>query len=109
MLSSRSVKSGSKNRKGVVSEVASGKVLIETDHIETIEKVSEHTAKIIFVSGNVLEVHCGIKSTAPTVWDQTVDGFIQTIQNTDPPKLKKRNSTRWPISLRTFKTAATLR
>lgn len=71
-----------------------GKVLIETDHIETIEKVSEHTVKIIFVSGNVLEVHCDIKSKAPAVWDQTAEGFIQMIQNKDYPKLKKRNSTR---------------
>ena len=66
-----------------------GKLLIETDHIETVERVSSHTVKIGFVSGYVLEVHCGIKITAPAVWDQDADGFIQTIQNTDYPKLKK--------------------
>ncbi len=30
------------------------KVLIETDHIEHIEKVSPHTVKVYFISGNVL-------------------------------------------------------
>ena len=59
------------------------KVLIETDHIETVEKVSTHTVKLIFVSGYVLQVHCGIKSATPALWDQDADGFIQTIENTD--------------------------
>ena len=68
-----------------------GKVLIETDHIETVEKVSEHTVKIIFVSGNVLDVHCSVKSTTSAVWNQTADGLIQTIQNTDYPKLQNEN------------------
>ncbi len=66
-----------------------GKVLIETDHIETVEKLSPHTVKVFFVSGRTLEVVCGIRSTTPAVWDQAADGFIQTIQNTDYPKLKK--------------------
>lgn len=59
------------------------KMLIETDHIETVEKISTHTVKIVFVSGYVLDVHCGIKTTTPAVWDQDADDFIQTIQNTD--------------------------
>ena len=62
------------------------KVLIETDHIETLEKVSTHTVKIGFVSGHVLVVHCGIKSTIPALWNQDADGFIQTIENTDTLK-----------------------
>ena len=66
-----------------------GKLLIETDHIETIERVAPHTVKIGFVSGYILEVHCGIKTTAPAVWNQDADGFIQTLQNTDDPRLKK--------------------
>ena len=66
-----------------------GELLIETDHIETVERVASHTVKVSFVSGYVLEVHCGIKTTAPAVWDQDADGFIQTIQNTDYPNLKK--------------------
>ena len=40
-----------------------GKVLIETDHIEIVEKVAMHTVKIVFVSGNTLEVHCAINSS----------------------------------------------
>ena len=60
-----------------------GKFLIETDHIEVIEKAGPHTVKVGFVSGYILEVHCGIKTTALAVWDQDADGFIQTIQNTD--------------------------
>ena len=66
-----------------------GKLLIETDHIETVERVAPHTVKVGFVSGYVLEVHCGVKTTAPAVWDQDADGFIQTSQNTDYPNLKK--------------------
>ena len=66
-----------------------GKVLIETDHIETVEKVSTHTVKIVFLSGYVLDVHCGIKSDARATWVQDADGLIQTMQNTDYPKLKQ--------------------
>lgn len=66
-----------------------GKLLIETDHIETVERVGAHTVKIGFVSGYTLGVHCGINTTTPAVWNQDADGFIQTIQNTDYPKLKK--------------------
>ena len=66
-----------------------GKLLIETDYIETVERVAPHTVKVGFVSGYILEVHCGIKTTAPAVWDQNADGFIQTIQNADCPKLQE--------------------
>lgn len=68
-----------------------GKVLIETDHIEIVEKVAPHTVKLVFVSGNVLEVHCGIKSSSAAVWDQAADGFIQTLQNIDYRKLQKEH------------------
>lgn len=70
-----------------------GNVLIETDHIEIVERVSTYTVKVYFVSGNELEVHCGIKSSSRATWDQDADGFIQSIQNTDYPKLQKGNST----------------
>ena len=46
-----------------------GKVLIETDHIEMIERLSPHNVKLFFVSGNVLEVVRGIKSTAAATWE----------------------------------------
>ena len=67
-----------------------GKVLIETDHIEVVEKVSTHTVKVYFASGFLLEVHCGIKSTSPAVCDLDANGFIRTIENTDDPKFNKR-------------------
>ena len=60
-----------------------GKVLIETDHIEMVERVAPHTVKVFFVSGNTLDVHCGIKSDATAYWDQDANGFIHTIHNTD--------------------------
>ncbi len=63
-----------------------GDVLIETDHIEIVERVAHHTVKLFFVSGKVLDVHCGVKSDAPAVWNQDADGLIQTLQNTDAIK-----------------------
>ena len=63
-----------------------GNVLIETDHIEAVERVASHTVKLFFVSGKMLEVHCGIKSEAPATWNQDAEGFIQTLQNTDAVK-----------------------
>lgn len=60
-----------------------GKVLVETNHIEMAERVAPHTVKLVFVSGNTLEVHCGISSNATATWNQDADGFIQTLQNTD--------------------------
>ena len=63
-----------------------GDVLIETDYIEIVERVAHHTVKLFFISGKVLEVHCGVKSNAPAVWNQDADGFIQTLQNTDTAK-----------------------
>ena len=64
-----------------------GNVLIETNHIEVVERVAPHTCKVFFVSGYVLDVHCGIKSDAAAVSDQDANGFIQTIENTDAVKL----------------------
>lgn len=66
-----------------------GKVLIETNHIESIERISVYTVNIHMVSGQVVEVVCGVKTDMPAVWDQMADGFIQTIQNTDYSKLQK--------------------
>ena len=60
-----------------------GEYLIETDHIEIVEWISQYNVKIYFVSGETLDVVCGIKTTAPANWDQDADAFIQMIQNTD--------------------------
>ena len=64
-----------------------GDVLIETDYIEIAEQVTPHTVKLFFVSGQVLEVHCGVNSEASAVWNQYADGFIQTLHNTDAVKV----------------------
>ena len=69
-----------------------GKFLIETDHIEMVEQLSPHTVKLYFVSGETLDVVCGIKTTAPATWDQEADGFIQTLQNTGFEKLNAATS-----------------
>ena len=66
-----------------------GKVLMETDHIEVVEQLSPHTVRVYFVSGQTCEVVCGIKTTGPAFWEQDVEGFMQTIQNTDYVKLAK--------------------
>ena len=60
-----------------------GKVLIETDHIESAETVAPHTVKLHFTSGYELDVHCGIKTTALATSEQDAAGFIQTLLNTD--------------------------
>ena len=69
-----------------------GKVLIETDHIEMVEKLSNHIAKIYFVSGNVIEVVCGARGTAFGIWDQDVDDFIETLQHTDTLRLTEKST-----------------
>ena len=66
-----------------------GKTLIETDHIETVERMSPQTVKIQFRSGKTLEVVCGMKTTHPAVSDQDADGFIQTLLNTETYEKKK--------------------
>ena len=68
-----------------------GKVLIETDYIEAVEQLSPHTVRIYFVSGHTFEVVCGIKTSGPAFWNQKVEGFMQTIQNTDSAKLAKKD------------------
>lgn len=60
-----------------------GKMLIETDYIEIVEKLTEHTVRLNFVSGYTLEVVCGVKSNHRAFWSQDATGFIQTLQNTD--------------------------
>jgi len=64
-----------------------GDVLIETDHIEFVERIAPHTVKLFFISGKMLEVHCGVKSDASATWNQDADGLIQTIHNTDAVKV----------------------
>ena len=66
-----------------------GSILIETDHIEIVEKLTPHTVKLQFVSGHTLEVICGLKSTHRAVWSQDANGFIQTLQNTDDYEKKR--------------------
>lgn len=64
-----------------------GKCLIETDYIELVEQLSTHNVKLFFASGKVLEVVCGVKTTSPATWDKEAEAFIETLQNTDVPKI----------------------
>ncbi len=64
-----------------------GSVLIETDYIEWAERASVHSVRIGFVSGDILEVHCAIKSTALATWELDAETLMQTLQNTDAVKL----------------------
>ena len=66
-----------------------GNVLIETDNIETVEKLTAHTVRFHFVSGYTLQVICGLKSAHHAVWDQDADGLIQTLQHADSYEKKK--------------------
>ena len=65
-----------------------GKVLIETDYIERVERLSQHTVKLFFVSGKSVEVVCGIKTTSASAatWPEDADAFIRVLQNTEKPK-----------------------
>lgn len=67
-----------------------GKVLIETDYIEMVERLSQHTVKLFFVSGEILDVVCGIKSTAAATWPEDADAFIRVLQNTEKPDKKNQ-------------------
>lgn len=67
-----------------------GKVLIETDYIERVERLSQHTVKLFFVSGEILDVVCGIKSTAAATWPEDADAFIRVLQNTEKPDKKNQ-------------------
>ena len=69
-----------------------GKFFIETDYIEMIERLSDHTVKLFFVSGETLDVVCGIKTTAAATWPEDTDAFIKTllkIEKSDAIVLKK--------------------
>ena len=67
-----------------------GKIMIETDYIEMVERQSEHTVKLFFVSGKILDVVCGIKATAAATWPQDADAFIRVLQNTEKPDKKNK-------------------
>lgn len=69
-----------------------GETLIETDHIEMVKKVSPHSVKVFFISGNEIEVLCGIEGDSLSTWEQDANGFIQTIHNTDVLKLPERKN-----------------
>lgn len=78
-----------KDGKTELMKLLIGNVLIETDNIEAVEKLTTHTVRLYFVSGYTLEVVCGLKSTHRAVWDQDADGLIQTLQNTDSYQKKE--------------------
>ena len=65
-----------------------GDTVIETDYIEYVQKQSSSAARIYFISGYVLDVVCGIKTTDPraATFDGTADQFLDSIESTDKMK-----------------------
>lgn len=65
-----------------------GDTVIETDYIEYAQKQGSSTAKIFFISGYVLDVVCGVKTTDPraATFEGTADQFLDAIENTDKVK-----------------------
>ena len=59
--------------------------VIEIDHIAYTQKLSYGTVRVHFISGDVLDVVCGIKTTDPRVvtFEGTAEEFLDTIENTD--------------------------
>lgn len=69
-----------------------GDTVIETNYIEYAQKQSSGTAKIYFISGNMLDVVCGLKTTdrRAVMFDGTADQFLDAIENTDTVKTAPR-------------------
>lgn len=65
-----------------------GKYLIETDHIESVERLAAHSGKICFVSGLELTVACGVKSVSGAQWFEDADKFMTVLAKTGSPRLK---------------------
>lgn len=65
-----------------------GDTVIETNYIEYVQKQSSGTAKIYFISGNTLDVVCGLKTTNPraAIFEGTANQFLDAIENTDTAK-----------------------
>lgn len=65
-----------------------GDTVIETDYIEYAQKQSSGTARIYFISGNMLDVVCGLKTTNPraAMFEGTANQFLDAIENTDTAK-----------------------
>ena len=63
--------------------------VIETDHISYTQKLNHGTVRVHFISDDVLDVVCGMKTTDPraATFDGTVEQLLNTIENTD--KLKQ--------------------
>lgn len=60
-----------------------GEVVIETDNIETVTKETDHNVTVKFVSGNSLQVVCGIQTIGKAFWQEDSDHFIETILEMD--------------------------
>ena len=66
-------------------KITLGTVVIETNYIETIAKNSPHTCEVTFISGNLLEIVCGVRTTKLNVgeFDGDSDQFLAYIENID--------------------------
>lgn len=72
-----------------------GNHLIETDYIESVERLAAHSVKIYFVSGYELTVTCGVKSIGSAQWPEDADKFMAVIARagTVLPKDKEKLQT----------------
>ena len=62
-----------------------GNTIIETDYIEYVQKLTSHSAKIAFTSGEVITVICEtIANTHVAEYDSDVDTLLDIIGNAAP-------------------------
>lgn len=66
-----------------------GNHLIETDYIESVEKLAPHSVKLYFISGHQLTVTCGVKSIGSAFWPEDANKFMTLLANTDTPSSEK--------------------
>lgn len=70
-----------------------GDTMLETDHIEYLQKVGPHTVKVYFTSGAVLDVVCGLKTDSKdaAVFNGDANAFLIVIENVEKLKTEKNS------------------
>lgn len=66
-----------------------GNHLIETDYIESVERLAAHSVKICFVSGRELIVTCGVKPMdGDAQYPKDANTLMNLLRETSPPTPK---------------------
>ena len=61
-----------------------GNTIIETNYIEYIQKLTDHSAKIIFTSGEMITVICeGTTNMGAAAFEGDLDALVDLIENPD--------------------------